>query len=151
MIINIIILWLVIFHLYATCLSWLYNLFIFITPRPSKDDFWKPLTGTGGMENVTVMLIFFLFLSSVKLLTQDSCVGILYNYKDNRPTITISSSSAICRPTDRLGFAEAVSVTQQGELWAHAPTCVFVFRSSHSAYEFRKLFHLTRCGKSKGS
>lgn len=79
-------------------------LFIFITPRPSKDDFWKPLTGTGGMENVTVMLIFFLFLSSVKLLAQGSCVGILYNYTDNRPTITISSSSAICRHHRQVRF-----------------------------------------------
>ena len=47
------------------------------------------------MENVAVRLIFYFFISLVKLLAQDISRGVLYNDIDYRAAITISSSFAI--------------------------------------------------------
>lgn len=54
----------------------------------------KAAHSTEGMENVTVMLIFLIFLSSVTLLAQDACAWVLYEPLDKRPALAASSSAA---------------------------------------------------------
>lgn len=121
----------------------------FFIPGPSKEWCLRAAHSTGVMKNVTVMLIFCIFLSSVKLPTQDTCMGVLSNTIDYGPTVTISSSSQSAATTDRLDFEVTMSISPQVKLWVCAHICIFVFRSYQIECEFRKLFYSTRFGNMK--